>query len=743
MNKKMKKRTKANVYSDSSYTRKGTCQLVIENKRWKRKIMKFLNYKMKVLACASVLLCSVTINSAIGYTESNEVYGVSDHVDSGSSLERSKITETTSTNETTNPTVSTDSSLKNKPTEESSTEESLESEVKAENTDTNEKTTSSTNASNEVDNEDLNTKPKEKSPKTKMYGNWQYTETTNNTCQLEVYIPTTLNEYSYVTVPNEIDGKQTEIDLSYGLPVDDIKLYDPPSPDKKKKLVFDNTGNKKVKVISNHIGTLDYAVIDVSGLDISKVTSLAGTFSSMYITNITISGWDTSKVESMNSMFKNAGNNSDGVKIYVDKEWNTSNVKDMSHMFENVRFADLDNFSSLAPKVVANISSVEYMQYMCANVNIRSRLMPDYGSSDDMQGSHEIWRIFKGKNNVVKDMSYMFYTQDNSIHYSPTAIDLTAFTNLNSANIEKMLFVNKNASNFKALRIISNSEKVANYNFKEDNRVPVSRAIFDSNGGHFQDGSLEKVFSIGNEFVYINTPTIQEVIAFSKNNIPEKEGYTFVGWKVEAPAGYTRPVYELGDPKIQYDDTTRMKYKAQWKEKDFNQPSKEDNFKPIQKDSLSIAYMPKLFTIKSQLNDSGKQSIDISKNKSFHIGVRDRTNSKDSWKLQAQLVWTGKSIHGGSLQIKNSGIVKKNLNDGTSPFNPDTDFSSSNNEVSGAVNPSIGVDAPISIMEANTLERNAIYDYELGEMTFEIANTSIVEPGSYTGKVNWNILKAP
>lgn len=683
-------------------------------------------------------LASMDANKTNLPTESTSQESTSQESTVESAIEQRETTETTYINETE---TRTESSHKDEP---DSKESNYFSEKLESSSGTKEKTNTSTNEENDkINNSGINTK------QTNMYKKWKYTETANNTCRLELYIPTSMDEVHSVTVPNEINGKQTEIDLSHGLPIDTSDFLDPPLEVDQHSLVFENTNNKKVKVISNNIGTLNFKSIDARGLDVSNVTSLERTFASRNIHNVNLSGWDTSNVVSMKGMFQDAGHplsSSQFLTIQTDTILNTSKVKDMSYMFENTLFEH--NYPNLLPvlsKLLSDITSVEYMQYMFSNTRSKiPRLISDF--SPWWSTSYYFFSLFrdKGTNNVVKDMSYMFYTSSSGNEFSPRSIDLTAFSDLTKTNIEKMFFVPPNTqSEDKTLVIYSDSMKLKESDFKKDNRISAPTPVFDTNGGYFQDGALEKNL---NSFVYPITSalTVSNVIEFSKKNIPQKEGYLFNGWKVEAPPNYFHNVYELTDPNLNnYYDVMYMRYKAQWKKDDFHQPSKNDNTKPIQTGSLSIAYMPKLFTIKAKLHDSGKQSIPIPKDRSYHIGVRDRTNSADSWKLQAQLIWEDKPILGGTLKIKNPGIVKKNLNDGTSQFNPDTDFASANNEVTGAINPTIETDAPSLIMEANKTTKNAIYDYELNELTFDIEDTSKVEPRIYTGNVNWNILKVP
>ncbi|MBK5028927.1 hypothetical protein IL314_15400, partial [Enterococcus faecium] len=52
--------------------------------------------------------------------------------------------------------------------------------------------------------------------------------------------------------------------------------------------------------------------------------------------------------------------------------------------------------------------------------------------------------------------------------------------------------------------------------------------------------------------------------------------------------------------------------------------------------------------------------------------------------------------------------------------------------------------SPIPIMESNSqTNKNAVYDYGLGEAKLVIPETQNIQVGSYTGNVEWNLISAP
>ena len=68
---------------------------------------------------------------------------------------------------------------------------------------------------------------------------------------------------------------------------------------------------------------------DISGWDVSNVTSMSGVFNGSSSFNINISQWDTSKATSMSAMFASTAFNQD------IGNWDVSSVTDMRFMFRN------------------------------------------------------------------------------------------------------------------------------------------------------------------------------------------------------------------------------------------------------------------------------------------------------------------------------------------------------------------------------------------------------------------------
>ncbi|MDN3128784.1 MucBP domain-containing protein [Enterococcus faecalis] len=255
--------------------------------------------------------------------------------------------------------------------------------------------------------------------------------------------------------------------------------------------------------------------------------------------------------------------------------------------------------------------------------------------------------------------------------------------------------------------------------------------------------------------VFTNITSKITVNFVDESGKPIKDPQTIKGYKdqaydltdiVETPI----PGYKLDESKIPEGITGTFTEEAKeitltYKPLDIHIPSEgEDNTKPTTPEELSnygIAYLPKQFQTESTvLNDEGPQSIPVNKINRFDVGVRDLRNATSQWTLSAQLVWNeGKELLGSSIKTTNkTGVVMKNINNGIAPLNPDTDLIDSNNEVQGESDVTI-TNVPTPIMAANNVSHNAVYNYNLGDVSLEIPEARTVQPGSYEGYVEWNL----
>lgn len=154
-----------------------------------------------------------------------------------------------------------------------------------------------------------------------------------------------------------------------------------------------------------------------------------------------------------------------------------------------------------------------------------------------------------------------------------------------------------------------------------------------------------------------------------------------------------------------------------------------------------IAYQPKSFNFpETQLQESGEQTIQATKTKSFNVGVKDKTRGTKGWELKASLSWTGDAIEGAKITTTASGEVKVNKNTGE-------EFQSSDlvatDKATGVSNVEINSTENV-VMTGNPGERhNDVYDYDLGDVSLHLADAGQVEGKSYNGKVVWNLTATP
>lgn len=190
------------------------------------------------------------------------------------------------------------------------------------------------------------------------------------------------------------------------------------------------------------------------------------------IENIDLTGLNTSEITNMYGMFFDCCN----LKRINLNGFDTGLVKDMRNMFANctsLHSLDLSSF---------NICNVEYAENMFFN-NISLQLL----RMDEF-------------NLKMLDISKIF----------------TFFFEL--YKLPLLLVTND--------RRIINYRGFAGYPF---NRVPLSTPILDANGGKFEDGTSKKYYfdSVVNTTKKIQMSTFDK---FKENNIPKKEGFTFIGW---------------------------------------------------------------------------------------------------------------------------------------------------------------------------------------------------------------------
>ncbi|EOS7810511.1 BspA family leucine-rich repeat surface protein [Enterococcus hirae] len=475
--------------------------------------------------------------------------------------------------------------------------------------------------------------------------------------------------------------------------------------------------------------------INLSGLDTSNVTNMRSMFRSCHVlTNLDLSCFDTSNVTNMSSMFYECK----ALASLDVSHFDTSNVTNMPGMFEyctSLKSLDVSHFdTSNVTNMLGmfgncyTLKSLDVSHFDTSNVTNMSCMFANCYTLKSLDLSH-----FDTSN--VTDMSCMFYGCK-----ALASLDLSHFDTSNVTNMNNMFYGLNDPG---GIVIITKDFKISNYAFPGDVRSLVTPVLV-ANGGRFPTTVnkyyFTKIVYTPEEFGKINTVTAFE--QFKKENIPTKNGVDFLGW--ELISGNDSSAQNV------YPDLYGVEYRAKWGKKDYGKiqiPSQDtDNVKPDHSSIYGIAYMPKVFNFVSKLEDSGNQIIPLTNagSHNYHVAVRDQRMIKDSWVLQAQLMWDGKEIPGAEILTLHQGNnVLKNINNGEKDFTNNDLIECPTNDVSGVQKVVIGSSGPIPIMTAQDVEHNAVYDYDLGNVTLRIPETKYVQPGKYSGNIEWNLIKGP
>lgn len=354
----------------------------------------------------------------------------------------------------------------------------------------------------------------------------------------------------------------------------------------------------------------------------------------------------------------------------------------------------------------------------------------------------------------VKDFSRMFSNCKKLVNVDLTGIDTSGATNMNRMfnecdSLEKIDLSNFDLNNVtdnnymffvysnKPLVVVTTDEKLLNYSFTTDHRVPHAYPRLDANGGTFKDTTM-------------NTPTVKQYLtscavtreniqlesfeAFKKANVPIRSGYEFNGWKAKQTKNEGTVL-----------DLLNTIYTASWKEASIHSTSDNQKVEYIY-DSFGIAYFPKNFeTNATILKKEGEQSIPIKKRESLNVGVFDKRAVYSSWTLTAKLNWLSQPIVGAYIQTTNeTGKITKNINDGSKEFNALTDLKelSGNPTVTGESNAKIETVSSV-VMSGEGSMMDGVYDYNLEDVTLEIPAVEKVAKGNYQATIEWNLTSAP
>lgn len=484
--------------------------------------------------------------------------------------------------------------------------------------------------------------------------------------------------------------------------------------------VFQNCTNLQNMYLptSSHVTNMAHAFDGCSQLGLSlvlgnnfstsNVTDMQYLFngcSSLNSTNVGSFNFDASNVINMSHMFAGCTNIDDKFLNNINLR-NTNNVQNMDFMFEGCT-----GLSS--PTFTFPTNNVEHMSYMFKDCSNLTNL-----------------NIAEFDTAKVSDMTGMFYG-------CPTLsfIDFSNATVTNNTDTY-LMFMQHSSEQYTPLLVIidgSKAQPLLTYDYTSNFRKLVNSPFLDANGGTFSNGASD-LYYIPKCAVAKNDP-ILNVSNFKQwvtDNTPTKQGTGFLNWKISG----TNP-----DQASSVLDLLNTEYTAQWMD-DPNTSS--DNKKIPSSAALSMIYIPSSFnTGEVALKNSGEQSIPLTKDSTFNIGIRDQEDSTTSWRLDAKLTWNSEgSIDNAYLQTTSTSNVKQNINNGVDAYNPSTDLQECS-DVTGTNNAKITTVDSTLMSNVPNKHLNGVYDYNLGDVSLILPNVENIEVGNYSATVTWNLVTAP
>lgn len=522
--------------------------------------------------------------------------------------------------------------------------------------------------------------------------NWDFTETDDEI---------TLTRYK---------GTSNEIDLPAILDNKQVTLKDINNsiiPTTVTKFILKEKNGRKVKVQDNNlsqgfINNRNITEVDLSGLDSSSVTNLQELFKNCSnLLTATLTGMNTQNVSNFKSMFSECTKLSN-VNV---SNLNTESVTDMSYLFYNcyaLKDINLDGW---------NTTKVQWMGRMFHNTPVSS-LDISHFSTPVLESTN---RMFNGCNNLK----------------------LVRMDNFNMSSVNDSAAMFYRGGGTETLVVTKDSYLLNKHNFIGDNTHPFSKPVLNANGGKFIDQKGTKKY-FDRSAVTPEQLKLEKFEQFKNDNVPTKDNAVFRGWTESETSKTDEGVLNLLD----------KTYTAIWKNTICN--TSPDNKKIESTGSLGMVYLPQQFATNSTtLKDSGKQEILVNKSSSLNIGVRDITQSRDSWSMTGQLKWNSSSIPGAYIKLDaNDNSIKINQNDNVNPYDADRDLTLANEEVmignaeQGHIK--ITSDSANTVMKANPEKtKDAIYDYNLGEVSLVIPDAGVVQDGNYSANLEWNLSNAP
>ncbi|MDQ8304493.1 BspA family leucine-rich repeat surface protein [Enterococcus faecium] len=522
--------------------------------------------------------------------------------------------------------------------------------------------------------------------------NWDFTETDD-----KITLTKYKGQSTDINLVGELDGKNVEL----------VDINTTVIPNKITKFLVKEKNNKKVSIKDTNLtrafeNNKNIVEVNLSGLEGTSIQSLDNMFNGCSnLIKVTLDGMNTQNVTNFKSMFYECQKLSE-VNI---SQLNTQNVTDMSYLFYNCFKLSNINLSNWD---TTKVTSMSRMFFNCPieSLDIRNFHTPVLKNTNRMFNGCSKLRIIRMDN---FDMSK--HTDSGAMFYRGGGTETLVVTN-------DLYLLNQ-------------------HNFIGDNTHPFSKPVLNANGGKFVDQKGTKKY-FERSAVTPEKLQLAQFEKFQSDNVPTKGDAVFRGWTESGTSKTDEGVLNLLD----------KTYTAIWKNTICN--TSPDNKKIESIGSLGMVYLPQQFATNStNLKDSGKQEILVNKSSSLNIGVRDITQSRDSWSMTGQLKWNSSSIPGAYIQLDaNANSIKINQNDNVNPYDAGRDLVSANEEVmignaeQGHIK--ITSDSTNTVLKANPEKtKDAIYDYNLGEVSLVIPDAGVVQDGNYSANLEWNLSNAP
>ncbi|TGY21262.1 BspA family leucine-rich repeat surface protein [Enterococcus hirae] len=521
---------------------------------------------------------------------------------------------------------------------------------------------------------------------------WQYIEK-ENTIILNNYVGNNIN----IIIPSEINGKQVIIPS-----IQNINL-----PSNITTLIFKEINHKKVIIESSSMyiafqNNTSIQKVDFSGLNMDNITSMENSF------------FGCSHLKNINFGDNTLPNLTSAYQCF----FNCTNLTEIIGKLEMPLVTNLQSF-------VANcklLTNLDTSQWNTQNVTNMVQLFTNCTSLTNIDVS--------GWNASRVSSFYLSFANIPNIHW----LNMTNWNLKNNADMTQMF----SSTSYSPLFLLTNDSKLLSYDFLSDWRIPYGPHL--NSGAGFFKGNIKQLNFLETPAIRPSDPRIQnnkfkdKFEEFITNNIPHQTDYVFTEW---VPEGKT-----VENAK-NISDLFNTTYTAQWKSAKYS--TSVDNTILTPSGELSLAYFPTNFeTPATSIKNSGRQIIPFKKVDTFNIGVKDLTRKNIVWSITAQLKWIDSKMNGSYIQTNSSGLVSQNISMGSSLYDPDKDLIPNKDGVIGNRDIKITTLFPTIIMESNNqYKKNAIYDYNLGNVSLVIPETADIQIGSYKGSVEWNLILSP